>query len=62
MPSVDPELLAILVCPRCHGALDHQQQVPSLDCHACQLRYRIDGGIPVLLVEEATPLGEAGTA
>jgi len=24
-----------------------------LDCHACRLRYRIDDGIPVMLIDEA---------
>lgn len=62
MPDLDPDLLAILVCPRCHGALTHRPEVPALDCPACRLRYSIDDGIPVLLLDSATPLPEASPA
>lgn len=61
---VDPELLRILVCPRCKGELDVRRDPEgvetSLDCRACQLSYPIEDGIPVMLVEEATPLEAAG--
>ena len=54
-----PDLLAILVCPKCKGALEHRT-VPAetLVCHACALVYAVDDGIPVMLIEEATPLAD----
>lgn len=59
---VDPELLALLVCPKCKGELDVRRDPSgaeeSLDCAACRLSYPVDDGIPVMLVEEARPLGE----
>lgn len=53
---IAPELLEILACPKCHGKLELVAEPPALDCHACRLRYRIEDGIPVMLIEEATPL------
>jgi uncharacterized protein YbaR (Trm112 family) len=53
---LDAELLEILVCPRCKGALDYKPDAAALDCGACKLRYRIEDGIPVMLVEEAVAL------
>ena len=51
------DLLAILVCPKCKGALEHcLAPAETLVCHACALVYAVDEGIPVMLIEEATPL------
>lgn len=54
--SLRPELLEILVCPRCKGELDYREAESALDCAACALRYRVEDDIPVLLPEEAKPL------
>ncbi|HEU4569102.1 MAG TPA: Trm112 family protein [Gemmatimonadales bacterium] len=55
--SLAPELLEILVCPKCKGELDYHAEPPEeLRCHACQLAYPVEDGIPVLLVDEARPL------
>jgi uncharacterized protein YbaR (Trm112 family) len=51
------ELKEILVCPRCKGELEFLEPQDEIRCHACRLAYRIDDGIPVMLVEEARPLG-----
>lgn len=53
---LDPQLLEILVCPRCKGDLEHVEDPESLVCRACALRYPVRDGIPVLLVDEAEPL------
>lgn len=54
--TLDPQLLAILVCPRCKGALDYRESDQALDCPACRLRYAVRDGIPVMLIDEALPL------
>ncbi len=54
--TLDPRLLAILVCPKCKGALTHRSAEQALDCPACKLRYAIRDGIPVMLIDEAAPL------
>ena len=53
--SLDPKLLEILVCPKCRGELEHREEQQSLLCHACELRYRIEEDIPVMLIDEAEP-------
>ncbi len=57
---LDPELLRILVCPKCKGDLevqrDDQGEEKTLDCRACSLAYPVEDGIPVMLVEEAQAL------
>jgi uncharacterized protein YbaR (Trm112 family) len=54
--ALSPELLQILVCPRCKGDLVYRPEMPALDCTACRLRYRVEDDIPVMLLEEAKPL------
>ena len=54
--SLSPQLLAILVCPRCKGPLEYREQESSLTCPACALRYPVRDDIPVMLIDEATAL------
>ena len=54
--TLSPQLLAILVCPRCRGTLEHRESESSLVCAACALRYPVRDGIPIMLIDEATPL------
>jgi len=54
---LSPDVLALLVCPKCKGDLDHRPGPPEeLVCPACRLRYAVDDGIPVMLLDEAQPL------
>ena len=54
--SLSPQLLSILVCPKCKGELEHRESEQALVCHACRLRYAIREDIPIMLIDEATPL------
>ena len=66
--SVEPWLREILRCPACRGVLTDRldaRGAPVLDCAgACPTdptapggrAYRIEDGIPVLLLDEARPL------
>jgi hypothetical protein len=51
--SLDPELLEILVCPNDRGELDYLEAEQILACRACNYRYPIRDGIPVMLIDEA---------
>jgi uncharacterized protein len=55
MSQLPKDLLDILACPRCRGPL--AVETASLRCDACRLRYRVDNGIPVMLIHEAELLG-----
>jgi uncharacterized protein YbaR (Trm112 family) len=54
--TVSPQLLAILVCPKCKGELQDRETESALDCPACRLRYAIRDGIPIMLIDEASAL------
>ena len=56
--TVNEKLLAILVCPKCKGGLEHRQteKEETLTCHNCKLLYPVKDGIPVMLIEEARAL------
>jgi uncharacterized protein YbaR (Trm112 family) len=51
--ALPPELKEILACPKCKGELEFREEEGEIRCLACRLAYRIDDGIPVMLVEEA---------
>lgn len=55
--SLSADLREILVCPRCKGDLEYRKDPDeSLVCHACRLVYRVEDDIPIMLIDEATPL------
>ncbi len=51
--TLDPLLLDILACPECKVRVE--QHGDRLVCVRCGRRYRIDDGIPVMLLDEAEP-------
>jgi uncharacterized protein len=53
------ELLDILVCPACKGDLEYKQEPERLICPACKLAYPVKDDIPIMLPEEAQPIGDA---
>lgn len=54
MASLPPDLLELLVCPKCKGELAVEEA--SLRCDACRLRYPVDDGIPIMLIDSALPV------
>jgi uncharacterized protein len=55
---IDPQLLELLACPSDdHAPLREEVRAAGdeLVCTYCASRFRIDDGIPVLLLDEATP-------
>jgi uncharacterized protein YbaR (Trm112 family) len=54
--AISPELLEILACPKCKGALLLTEGEDGLACQACRLLYEIRDDIPIMLIEEARPL------
>jgi uncharacterized protein YbaR (Trm112 family) len=54
--AIDQELLDILACPKCKGPIRLAPTGDGLACDACRLLYPIKDDIPVMLIDEATPL------
>ncbi len=53
--SVSPQLLQILVCPKCKGALEYRPAAQELACAACRLVFPVRDDIPIMLIDEAIP-------
>lgn len=57
------EFVDILACPRCKGAVEQDRETGALLCRPCGLAYPVrrhgERLLPVMLVEEAGPIGEA---
>jgi uncharacterized protein YbaR (Trm112 family) len=55
---VDPRLLEVLVCPVTRTPLVYDRGRQELVSKAARLAYPVRDGVPVMLPEEARPLGE----
>jgi uncharacterized protein YbaR (Trm112 family) len=60
--TVSKDLLKILACPKCKGVLILKEESATrgdegLICDKCKLLYPIRGSIPVMLIDEAIPIG-----
>jgi uncharacterized protein YbaR (Trm112 family) len=51
--KLDPALLDILACPKCHSELRVDEAKEQLACTGCGLRYPVRDDIPVMLIDEA---------
>ena len=58
--GIDPKLLEILVCPLTKGPLTYDSDAQELISEQARLAYPIRDGIPIMLVDEARPIGGAG--
>lgn len=52
-PLVPSDLLDIMQCPACSGALAERYEPPALVCDDCHRAYPVRDGIPIMLVDEA---------
>jgi len=50
---ISKELLDILACPQCKGAVRLNETEDGLLCATCGLLFEIRDGIPIMLIEEA---------
>ncbi len=46
-------LLDIMQCPSDAGALSEDEEASQLVCDTCHYRYRVEDGIPIMMLEEA---------
>ena len=54
--TLAPQLLEILVCPKCKGKLEYREQDAVLICHTDKLSFPVRDGIPIMLIDEAAPV------
>ena len=60
--AIDQHLLDLLVCPQCKGDIHLNDKGDGLTCDNCKLLYEIRDDIPIMLVEEAKPIGGSAEA
>jgi uncharacterized protein YbaR (Trm112 family) len=53
---ISPDLLEILACPVCKTSV--RLEGDKLVCDNCGRRYRIEDGIPIMLIDEAEIPGQ----
>jgi uncharacterized protein len=58
--TLDPALLAVLVCPVTRTALIYDTEANELISQAAGVAYPVRNGVPVLLIEEARLLLSEG--
>jgi uncharacterized protein YbaR (Trm112 family) len=58
MMTVNPELMEILVCPKCRGSIYLEASQKGIICDSCRLRYEVRDDIPIMLIEQAQPLDD----
>ncbi|MEM9893389.1 MAG: Trm112 family protein [Actinomycetota bacterium] len=56
--ALDPKLLAILACPEDKGPLLYFEDESALYNSRLKRRYRVDGDIPVMLIDEAETVSD----
>ncbi len=54
--TLDPALLAMLVCPATRTPLRYDRQRQELVSKAAGLAYPVRDGVPVMLIEEGRPV------
>ena len=51
---VEQELIDLLICPNCRGAIEYRPDVQEIVCVGeCRYRYPVVSDIPQMLIEEA---------
>ncbi|MBY0281182.1 MAG: Trm112 family protein [Alphaproteobacteria bacterium] len=58
MSKTDPRLLKLLVCPLTKSRLIYDEKNQELISEVAGLAYPIRKGIPIMLIDEARPLGQ----
>jgi len=53
--AVDPKLVELLACPKCHGGLKHVAEPEGFACEACALFYAVEDELPNMLLDDAKP-------
>ncbi|NBV06221.1 MAG: Trm112 family protein [Proteobacteria bacterium] len=56
--KISDELLQILLCPSCKSELVFDEKNNELICYKSKLAYKINEGIPIMLIDEARKIEE----
>ena len=62
MSLISAQLKEILVCPTCHGELEEDEAKSVLRCTNDGQEFLVRDGIPIMMVPEDAPAGDAATS
>jgi uncharacterized protein YbaR (Trm112 family) len=54
--ALSKELLDLVRCPKCRGALTLRDDESGFVCAPCKVLYPIEDGLPNFLIDEARPV------
>ena len=54
--ALNRELIDILACPKCKGAIKLRDDQSAFECGTCKLAYPVVDEIPNFIIEEAQPI------
>ena len=57
--ALSRDLIDILACPKCKGALTLRPDETAFECAHCKLAYAVIDDIPNFIIEEAQPIQPA---
>jgi uncharacterized protein len=60
--SDNRDFLDLLACPKCHAALHSVTQPEGFGCATCKLLFPLEDGLPNMLISEARPWPDSGSA
>ena len=58
--SLDPKMLELLVCPQTKTPLHYDSKKRELISKEGKRVYRVQGGVPILLISHSRPMDEEG--
>jgi uncharacterized protein YbaR (Trm112 family) len=59
--ALNRDLIDILACPKCKGALTLRPDESAFECPVCKLAYPVVDDIPNFIIEDAQPV-QPGTS
>jgi uncharacterized protein YbaR (Trm112 family) len=54
--ALSEKLIEKLACPSCRSKLEYDEKNEKLICQECQVFYKVNNDVPVLLIDEAEKL------
>lgn len=58
--TLQQALLDVLACPKCRGKLEyHKRPEEALICRIDRIVFKVEDGIPIMLIDEAELLDES---
>jgi len=51
--ELSADFVNVLACPKCKGSLRYDKAKQLLVCSKCKIAFKVENGIPIMLLEKA---------